>query len=109
MVPKYIHHLALDNIYTVFRVERVRRCRTKLCLLWVWESERVWGKYFLPIPDFFCENEVIQINRGYMYLEIMHQGVDPKGDPVLIVNKKQSRQELTIFNKIIGKISVLNM
>ena len=97
MVPKSIHHLALDNIYTVFRVERLRRCRTKLYLLWVWESERIWGKYFLPIVDFFCGNEVNQINRGDIYLEIIYQGVDPNGDPVLIVYKKHSRQHVTVF------------
>ena len=94
---KSIHRLAPDKFYPVFNVERIRSSRTKLYLLWVWEFERVWGKYFLPIPDFFCENEVIQINRGDIYLEIMYQVFDPYGGPVLIVNKQYSRHDLTIF------------
>ena len=97
MVVKSLHRLTPDKLYPVYKVERIRSSRTKLYHLWVWESERVWGKYYLPIPDFFCENDVIQINKGHIYLEIMYQGVDPHGAPVLIVNKRYSQHDLTNF------------
>ena len=51
-----------------------------------------WGKYILPIDEFFRENEVIQVNNGTIYLEIMFQGLDPNGDPVIVVNKKSSKR-----------------
>jgi len=57
--------------------------------LWVWETT-CFGKYILPIYDFVCENEVIQVNKGVIYLEIAYLDIDTNGDSVVIVDKMKS-------------------
>ena len=92
MAPKLIQELRPDRKYPVFRVDRLNKPGRQHYILWVWETERFWGKYILLLHDFYCENEVIQVNNGTIYLKIIYRGLDPNGDPVVIVDKKKSNR-----------------
>ena len=77
---------------TIFRADRFYEPGRKHYILWVWETERSWGNYILPIYDFFCVNEFIQVNNGTLYLEIACLSNDTNGDPVVIVDKIKSNR-----------------
>ena len=56
-----VHHLHMDKMYPVFRIGKLRQCRLKRYLQWIWESECVWGKYILPIDDFFVKKRSFRL------------------------------------------------
>ena len=37
---------------------------------------------------FFAQNEIIVINNKSMYLDMLIRGIDARGNPILVVNKR---------------------
>jgi len=62
---KPIQMLQWDKMYPITRVLRLRHSlpeeRNHFILLW--EAPSRQGRYILPLHDYCCENEIIQINN----------------------------------------------
>ena len=43
--------------------------------------------YVLPLVDGFAQNEIIMINNKIMYLEVILRVIDPRGNPISLLNK----------------------
>ena len=82
--------MEVDRCYPVERVERLARCHSngeKHFVLTVWEGSKK-EFYVLPFDDFFAQNEIIMINNRSMYLDVLLRGIDARGNPILVVNKR---------------------
>jgi hypothetical protein len=87
---KPIHMMEVDRRYPVERVERLARCHSrgeKHFLLTVLEGSRK-EFYVLPLDDFFSQNEIIMVNNRSMYLDVLLRGIDVRGNPILVVSKR---------------------
>ena len=81
-----------DRCYPVVNVERLATQHVWLqgerrFVLTVVESS--WELFYvLPLDYFFAQNEIIMINNRSMYLHIISRGIDARGKPILVLNKR---------------------
>ena len=82
--------MAVDRCYHVERVERLAARHSqgeRHFVLTVLEGSRE-DFNVLPLEDLFAQNEIIVINIRSMYLDILIRGIDARGNPILVVNKR---------------------
>ena len=82
--------LEVHRSYPVKRVERLAPCHSnggKHYVLTVLEGSSK-EFYVLPLGDIFAQNEIIMITNKSMYLEVILRGIDARGNPILVLNKR---------------------
>jgi hypothetical protein len=85
---RFITVLQPGKDYKVIHVYRLRHTTERHYVVHVWERvEFRVGRYILPRNDFFCDNDIIQINQSQMDSKTTFQGLGPSGDPIVHLTK----------------------
>ena len=79
--------IALQYIVGIKKEIRLRHSLRKYFIIRVWEATDKQGRYILPLHNYFCQNETIQIKDGSQYCEIIFQDLSAPGDPVIDFRK----------------------
>jgi len=62
----------VNKIYTIVRVHRLpSHDGTNHFVVRNWEAPGKRGRYILPFHDIYPQNEIIQINIGTLYMELI--------------------------------------
>ena len=81
--------LEVDRGYSVRRVERLASLHSngeKHFILTILEGARE-EYYVLPLDNIFVQTEIIMINNKTVYVEVILRGINPRGNPILVLNK----------------------
>jgi hypothetical protein len=85
---RFITDLQPGKEYNIIHVYRLRHPTERHYVVHMWErGEFSIGRYILSLHDFFCENDIIQINQSQMDCKITFQGLGPSGDPIVQITK----------------------